>query len=185
MWSLSSVWNPVSPSDAHFTAHAYTHSYNLGVLMFWIDGTAHSEDNRIRCKHSGQNQCCPPQYLLSAITNPALSQRPEDAVLSSQDHVGSNFTKPDKSLKHKPKHYWLYFLPRTPRQTQYAPPPLPISTWFPLSQVNTMVEKKRKRNTDFRNENHLWMKGGRGRRPSLTNKSERSTGRVKKSRRQA
>lgn len=36
----------------------------------------------------------PPQYLLSAITKPALSQRPEDAVLSIRDHLGSNvFTK--------------------------------------------------------------------------------------------
>lgn len=70
----------------------------------------------------------PPQYLLSAITNPVLSQRPEDAVLSIQDHVGSNFTKHDKSLKHKPKHYWLHFLLRTPSQTQYNPPPLSLST---------------------------------------------------------
>lgn len=40
MWSLSSVWNSVSPLDAYFP-HTRSHSHNPGVLvLYWTDWTA-------------------------------------------------------------------------------------------------------------------------------------------------
>lgn len=151
-------------------ARTHTHSYDLGVLMFWIDGTAHSEDNRIRCKHSGQNQCL---GLMSTTIFTKCNYQP--CFISKARRCSP--LNSDKSLKHK--HYWLHFRLRTPSQTQYTSP-LSLH-WFHLSQVNTLVGK---RNTDFQKwESRVDEVGGRGRRPSSSDKW--SNRKVKKNRHQA
>ena len=152
--TLSHLWTHANRTHIH----TFNHSFTLGVPAPWIDRTAHSSDDRIGSKPSGQNvtfkwlkrKQAPPQYERSAATNqPRFISKARGCVPvnSRRPNRKQRFTKLDETLSktERKNNHWLYFFYflGTPSRIRYIPHPPPRHWYVHWKKKETLISEMR------------------------------------------